>query len=84
MQLSERAQKFLESLDNHIRDRIEERLRKLGIIPVPKDAKFIERENNEKIFRYRIGDFRALYKVKEDEKIVLIAKIDKRPRVYDR
>ena len=31
-----------------------------------------------------MGGYRALYKVKEAEKIVLIAKIDKRPRVYDR
>ena len=42
------------------------------------------RENGDKIFRYRIGDHRALYKVKEKEKIVLITKIDKRPRVYNK
>jgi mRNA-degrading endonuclease RelE of RelBE toxin-antitoxin system len=35
------------------------------------------------IFRYRIGKFRALYKVKEKQKIILIAKIDKRDKVYD-
>lgn len=52
--------------------------------PVPADAKFICRDNGEKVFRYRIGDYRALYKVKENEKVVLIAKIDKRPTVYDR
>lgn len=41
-----------------------------------------EMNKRKKIFRYRIGDFRALYKVKEAEQIVLVAKIDKRPRVY--
>ena len=76
------SQKFLEKLDNHIRERIEERLRKLGEEPVPSDAKFISRDNDDKLFRYRIGDYRALYKVKDKEKIVLVAKIDKRPRVY--
>ncbi|MEK6946410.1 MAG: type II toxin-antitoxin system RelE/ParE family toxin [Nanoarchaeota archaeon] len=83
VELSQKAQKFLEKLDKHIRDRVEERLKKLGEEPVPSDAKFIYRDNEDKVFRYRIGDFRALYKLKDKEKIVLIAKIDKRPRVYD-
>ena len=82
VELSQRAQKFLAKLDKHIKDRIEDRLRKLAETPVPADAKFIDRDYNDKILRYRIGDYRALYKIKENEKIVLIAKIDKRPRVY--
>ena len=81
---SEQVQKFLEKLENQLRMRIEERLKRLKDNPIPNDAKFIGRdENNEKIFRYRIGDYRALYKVKETEKIILISKIDKRARVYD-
>ena len=83
VELSQKAQKFLGKLDKTIRERIEERLRKLGPEPIPSDAKFIYRDNEDKVFRYRIGDYRALYKVKDKEKIVLIAKIDKRPRVYN-
>ncbi len=83
VELSQKAQKFLEKLDKHISQRIEERLRNLGPNPVPSDSKFIKREDNDKIFRYRIGDYRALYKIKDAEKIVLVAKIDKRPRVYE-
>jgi len=49
---------------------------------VPSDSKFITRESNDKIFRIRIGDFRALYKIKEKDKIILVANIDKRPKVY--
>ena len=85
VELSQISQKFLEKLDNHIRTRIEDRLKRLSEIPVPSDAKFIGRdESGDKIFRHRIGDYRALYKVKENEKIVLIAKLDKRPRIYDK
>lgn len=81
---SEWTEKFLDKLDDHIRDRIENRLKKLKENPIPTDSKLIGRnEWGEKIFRYRIGDFRALYKIKEQEKAVLIVKIDKRPRVYD-
>lgn len=85
MELSQRAQKFLEKLDEHISKRIEQRLKRLGENPIPSDAKFIGRDDNgDTIFRYRAGDYRALYKVKGKEKAVLIAKIDKRPRVYNR
>ena len=83
VQFSVRAQDFLDKLDNHIRIRIEEKIKKLQENPIPKDAKFIGRDKSEKIFRYRIGDYRALYKIKDMEKIVLIAKIDKRSRIYD-
>ncbi|HIH13988.1 MAG TPA: type II toxin-antitoxin system RelE/ParE family toxin [Nanoarchaeota archaeon] len=84
VELSQHAQRFLNKLDAHIKLRIEERLKRLGENPVPSDVKFICRADGDKVFRYRIGDYRALYKVKETDKIVLIAKIDKRPRVYGR
>jgi mRNA-degrading endonuclease RelE of RelBE toxin-antitoxin system len=57
-------------------------LKELEKNPVPSDAKFICHHKGEKVFRCRIGDYRALYKIKNMEDIVLIAKIDKRPRVY--
>lgn len=80
--LSQNAQKFLDKLDLHIKDRIEKTLKRLENNPVPGDAKFIGRESGEKVFRYRIGDYRALYSINENEKIILVMKIDKRPRVY--
>ena len=65
--LSEDADKFLEKLDVYIRERIETRLRKLGDNQVPADAKFVKRdERGDKVFRYRIGEFRALYIVEDD------------------
>ena len=83
VELSVRAQDFLDKLDNNIRKKIEKRLKNLQNSPIPSDSKFIGRDNNEMVFRYRIGKFRVLYKVKENQKIVLITKIDKRDRVYD-
>ncbi len=83
VELSLRVQKFLDKLDDHISERITERLKNLSKEPVPSDSKFIGRENNDKLFRYRIGDFRALYKIKESKKVVLITKLDKRSKVYN-
>ena len=76
---------FLDKLDKHIMIRIVERLEKLKENPVPSDVKFMCRDNNgDKIFRYRVGDYRALYKVKYKESVILITKLEKRPRVYDK
>jgi len=81
--LSVRARKFLDKLTADARHRIEERLKRLSQDPVPRDAKFLGRDDlGERVFRYRIGEYRALYKLKRDQ--VLVAKIDKRPRVYRR
>jgi mRNA-degrading endonuclease RelE of RelBE toxin-antitoxin system len=83
VELSVRAQDFLDKLDKATKERIEKRLKNLENNPVPSDAKFIGRDNNEMVFRYRIGKFRALYKFKEVQKIILVTKIDKRDKVYD-
>lgn len=64
--------------------RIKDKLKNLAENSVPSDAKFIARIEGDKVFRLRIGDYRALYKLKESDKVVLIAKIDKRPGVYGR
>ena len=82
VELSQKASKFLDKLDKYLSERIKERLKILSENPVPSDAKFINREDNDKVFRLRIGDYRALYKLKEEQKVILVAKVDKRPRVY--
>lgn len=80
--ISEDADKFLEKLDCKTAERIISRLKRLGENPFPSDSKFITREGTDRIHRFRIGDYRALYKVKNEDQIVLISKIDKRPKVY--
>ena len=84
VELSQNSQKFLDKLDLNLKERIEKSLKRLEQNPVPSDSRFIGREDNEKVFRYRIGDYRALYLLDESRKIILITKIDKRPRVYNR
>lgn len=84
LEYSNKAKKFLNGLDKHIIERILKSLERLKENPIPSDSKFIGRDKEgDKIFRYRTGDYRALYKVKEENKIILFTKIDKGPRVYD-
>jgi len=82
VEFSNQSSKFLKRLEDNLRTRIIQKLKLLKENPIPSDAKFIRRENNEKVFRIRIGKIRVLYKIKETEKVILVSKIDKRERVY--
>ena len=74
--------KFLNKLNketnNRILDKIEETL---SNDPVPHDAKSIVGEHG--VFRIRIGDYRALYRINYSESKIIVFKIDKRSKVYD-
>jgi len=73
--------KFLSKLDKHIARRIIDKIEEvLPETPIPHDAKAIIGEHG--VFRIRIGDFRALYRINFDAKKVIIVKIDNRERIY--
>lgn len=81
--LSKSANKFLENVENELFNRIIIKLEKLKENPFPSDCKRIE-GHKEKIFRVRVGDYRILYEVLNEEVIIEVIKIDKRSRVYDK
>ena len=83
LKFSSQSDKFLSKCNEKLFIRISKKLEDLKLNPVPSDAKFIGREENEKVFRIRIGKYRVIYTIKESEKVILISKIDKRERVYD-
>jgi mRNA interferase RelE/StbE len=73
--------KFLKKLDKHIAKRILDKADEtFGREPVPSDAKTIVGEHG--VFRIRIGEYRALYRVNYKEKRIVIFKLEKRPTVY--
>ena len=73
--------RFLRNCDKHIIERIIEKTESTLLVnPVPHDAKTIVGEHG--VFRIRIGDFRVLYRINYEQKIIIVVKIDKRERVY--
>lgn len=74
--------KFLEKLDKIDAKRVFDRLELLGGQPFPSDSKRVE-GYKEKLFRIRIGDYRAIYLVDHVSDTVWIVRIDKRSKVYD-
>lgn len=82
IEYDKQPQKFLNKLDRHLADRILTKIDKtLPNNPVPQDTVTIVGEHG--VFRYRIGDYRVLYRVNYQENKIVIIKIDKRSRVYD-
>ncbi|MFC1769073.1 type II toxin-antitoxin system RelE/ParE family toxin [Nanoarchaeota archaeon] len=81
LQFSSKTEKFLKKCDNVLSKRIIDKIQQLEKDPVPHDSKRVV--NEESTFRIRIGNYRVLYKIKYNEKVILISKIDKRPSVYN-
>jgi len=63
------------------KQRIVEKLRRLEGFPETK-LEIVKVAGEENTFRLRVGNYRVLFKVYEKEKIIVIAKIDTRKRIY--
>ena len=82
VELARAPQKFLDKTSPPLRARIVTRLVRLGTEPVPRDAKFLGRdEEGDRCFRIRVGAYRAIYVLLADGR-VLVTVIDKRELVY--
>jgi len=79
--VSRQAEKFLKKCDKQLTSRILDKLNGLAVEPVPHNAVRIVGE--ERTFRVRIGDYRVLYEIDWQNKIIIIVVIDKRPHAYD-
>ena len=74
--------KFLKKLDTHIAKRIIDKIEStLPTDPVPHNAKTIVGKHG--VFRIRIGDYRALYRVNYALNKIVIVEIDLREKVFD-
>lgn len=72
--------KYLSKIDKEISKRIIEKIEKLKNNPFPQDSKRIV-NTKDKVFRIRVGEFRVLYRIK-DNQIIIIFLIDKRSKIY--
>ena len=79
--LHKKADEFLKRITLEDKQHIVDKLRRLEDFPAVKlDIVKIAGEANT--FRLRVGKYRALFKVYEQEKIIVIAKIDTRKKIY--
>jgi mRNA interferase RelE/StbE len=79
--LHSKANEFLKELRLEDKQRMIDKLKQLEDFPkIRLDIVKVAGETNT--FRLRVGNYRALFKVYEQEKIIVVAKIDIRKRVY--
>jgi len=82
IEYDQQPQNFLKKSDKHLAKRIIEKIDDLLINnPVPHNAKSIIGEHG--IFRVRIGDYRAVYRINYQENKIIIIKLDKRENIYN-
>ncbi|MEA1985546.1 MAG: type II toxin-antitoxin system RelE/ParE family toxin [Euryarchaeota archaeon] len=66
------VEKFLNALDPDAKERIVDRLKVLGNLPVEGDVKKLKGTKGRKdLYRLRIGEYRAIYEVEDDNVYVL-------------
>jgi mRNA interferase RelE/StbE len=78
--LTEEAERFLKKCDKPVRDRILDKLEKLREDPrlgKPLTASLAG------FWSLRIGDYRAIYQIKDNELIITVIKIGHRKNIYE-
>lgn len=81
IKISNYAKKFLRKCDKNLYTRILSQIKELSDNPFPQNVKRIT-GRKEKTFRVRTGKHRITYVVFKVKKIIFIADIDKRGRIY--
>ena len=80
--LHKAADKYYERLNQADKDRIDAALDDLEKEPPEGDIKPVSGEPGR--FRLRVGNFRLLFRIKENENVILVTHIDPRGQVYSK
>ncbi|MEM3883152.1 MAG: type II toxin-antitoxin system RelE/ParE family toxin [Candidatus Methanomethyliaceae archaeon] len=79
--LHKKADEFLRRIGLEDKRRIVEKLKQLEDFPAIR-LNVVKIAGEANTFRLRVGKYRALFKVYEQEKIIVVAKIDTRRKIY--
>lgn len=74
--------KKLKKIQIKDRQKITKAIELLKHNPTPKGCKKIKEFT--KVYRIRIGDYRVIYKIKQDQLIILVLEIGDRKEIYER
>ncbi|MFW6304871.1 MAG: type II toxin-antitoxin system RelE family toxin [Candidatus Saliniplasma sp.] len=84
--LNPKARKELIDLPSEVADKIKKGMRELSRWPKEsrsgKDVKKLAGTSDPALYRLRVGDYRAIYWIDEEEKEVLVEKIAPRKKAY--
>ncbi len=81
---SAKADKQLLSLDKPVRERIRKFVKDLAVLPNPRLRGEPLTGNLSDFWKYRIGDYRLICRIHDENMLVLVVKIGHRSEVYKR
>jgi len=81
VKLSKKAKRFLDKLSQSDKERVLLALRALRVNPFTLDIKKLE---GTEFHRIRVGKFRVIIYIDWENKNIVVFKIDKRERIYNR
>ena len=76
------AVKQLGKLDKQIQDRIVSYLKKIALENPRKQGKPLQTSNKVRIWRYRMGEYRIIYRIMDSELVVLVVAVGHRKEIY--
>jgi len=79
--IHKRAYEFLKGLKSEEKQRIVDKLKQFEDFPAVR-LDIVKIAGETDTFRLRIGNYRALFKVYEQDKIIIVVKVDVRKRIY--
>lgn len=82
VEVTKKAMKQLESLPGQMQERMLEAIRGLGDDPRPPGCRKLTNVEPA-TWRIRVGDWRALYRIKEGELVVVVVRVAHRSDVYE-
>lgn len=80
IEFTRRAERDLVALPPFVRGRLRPRIDALGRKPRPPGAKKLA--GGEDIYRLRVGDYRVLYQIQDDDVLVLVVRVGHRRMIY--
>ncbi|MBI5553309.1 MAG: type II toxin-antitoxin system RelE/ParE family toxin [Candidatus Diapherotrites archaeon] len=85
VRFSRKAEKFIETCETKIRERLETTFNDLGQTPVPAQKYDLRKiKGAEDIYRIRLSSYRIIYEILWKEKIIRVVAIEKRTdNTYD-
>ncbi len=82
IKIKESAQKVLKKLDKPIKSRIWVAISELANQPHPTES--VKMSGYDDLWRIRVGDWRIIYQIRDDEMVILIVRVGHRRDIYRR
>lgn len=78
----DKARKQLSKLDNYVKNRILDYMDEVEKLENPRERGKLLIGNFMGIWRYRVGDYRVLCKIKDNELLILVLDVGHRKEIY--